>query len=70
MYVFIFSTRLNSLNVLICDLLFGIFKNVHSQTNEILSNLEWFLFSIIRISSDEILKQQLRISEITCIIIE
>jgi hypothetical protein len=41
-----------------------------SHTNQILSNLQWFLFGIIRVSSDEILEQKFWISKVTGIILE
>ena len=42
----------------------------YSHTNQVLSDLQWFLFGIIRVSSDEILKQKLWISKVTSVILE
>ena len=41
-----------------------------SHTNSVLSNSKWFLKSVISVSSNEILKQELGISEVTGIIVE
>ena len=47
---------------------FRLFLSINSKTNCILSNLKGLCLCIVRVSSDEVLQEQLRISEITCII--
>ena len=41
-----------------------------SNTNSVFSDFKWFLESVISVSSDEVLKQKLRVSEVTGIILE
>ena len=41
-----------------------------SNTNSVFSDFEWLGESIISVSSNEILEQELRVSEVTSVILE
>ena len=41
-----------------------------SNTDSMFSNSEWFLLGIVRVSSDEVLKQELGVSEVAGVVLE
>ena len=41
-----------------------------SNTDSMFSNSEWFLLCIVRVSSDEVLKQELRVSKVAGVVLE